>query len=310
MTREERKARREELYGLLGILPERTLPVDCRLVARQECEDYILEKLVLDVRSATAENPQGETIPAYFTRPRGKGTFPAVLFSHSHGGMYDMGKDELLNACPYMYKPGYAAELAKRGIAALAIDHWCFGERSGRSESSAFKTMLWQGEVLWGRMVYDSLKAFDYLCGREDVDGQRIAALGMSMGSTMSWWTAALEERIKVCVDICCLTDFDELVKEDGLDRHGLYYYVPGLRLHFTTAQINGLIAPRPHLSLIGLYDPLTPRAGVERIEQSLKKEYGDLGAEGNLSILRYPVGHRETAAMRADILAFLERHL
>ncbi len=59
-----------------------------------------------------------------------------------------------------------------------------------------FKAMLWQGMVLWGMMVYDSYKAVDYLASRPEVDPSRIATLGMSMGSTMAWWLAALDPRI------------------------------------------------------------------------------------------------------------------
>ena len=33
-----------------------------------------------------------------------------------------------------------------------------------------FKAMLWQGQVLWGMMVYDSLRALDFLVQRPDVD--------------------------------------------------------------------------------------------------------------------------------------------
>lgn len=301
---------RKELYGMLGRLPERNAPVFCRVVDVEEREHYVLEKLILTVRPADPDAPCCEPMPAYFTRPKGMDFYPTVLFSHSHGGQYQMGKDELLDSCSYMYKPGYAEALAKRGIAALAIDHWCFGERSGRAEGNCFKQMLWDGEVMWGRMVYDSLKALDYLCSRDDVDNSRIAALGMSMGSTMSWWVAALDERIKVCVDIHCLTDYDALVQEDGLNRHGFYYFVPGLRRKFTAAQINSLIAPRAHLSTVGLHDALTPQKGVDRIEKELKDVYAQMNASGNLSILRYPVGHRETAEARADILAFLDKHL
>jgi dienelactone hydrolase len=36
-------------------------------------------------------------------------------------------------------------------------------------------------------MVYDTLKATDYLAVRSDVDDARIASLGLSMGSTMAW---------------------------------------------------------------------------------------------------------------------------
>ena len=74
---------------------------------------------------------------------------------------------------------------------------------------------------MWGMMVYDSLRAVDYLVTRADVDAGRIGTIGMSMGSTMGWWLAALDERVKVCVDICCLTDFEALLEEKGLEGHG-----------------------------------------------------------------------------------------
>lgn len=301
--------RRKDLYALLGRLPAKDNAVTCRTVEIVEKEDYILEKLVLTIHAQEGE-PRCEPIPAYFTRPKGMTSYPAVLFSHSHGGFYEKGKDELISPNPYMYKPGYAGELVKRGIAALAIDHWCFGERSGREELSCFKEMLWRGEVMWGRMVYESIKALDYLCTREDVQTDRIGTLGMSMGSTMSWWVAALDERVKVCVDIHCLTDYDAIVEEDGLDRHGIYYFVPDLLNHFTSAQINSLIAPRPHLSTVGLYDGLTPMRGVDKIEKELKEVYTALGAPENTTVLRFPLGHRETAEMRVDILNYLSEKL
>ncbi len=102
-----------------------------------------------------------------------------------------------------------------------------FGERSHATEADTFKAMLWQGQVLWGMMVYDSLRALDFLTARPDVDPQRVGTLGMSMGSTMAWWLAALDTRLKVTVDINCLTDFQALLAENGLSRHGLYYFVP-----------------------------------------------------------------------------------
>ena len=42
--------------------------------------------------------------------------------------------------------------------------------------------MLWKGQVLWGAMVYDNLRALDYLITRSDVDGERIGTMGLSMG--------------------------------------------------------------------------------------------------------------------------------
>jgi len=173
-----------------------------------------------------------------------------------------------------------------------------------------FKDMLWKGQVMWGMMVYDNLRALDYLDTRTDVDNKRIGTIGMSMGSTMSWWLAALDERIKVCVDICCLTDFQSLIEEKGLNLHGIYYFVPDLLNHFTTSQINGLISPRPHFGLAGKLDPLTPQKGLEIINNNLKEIYKADGAPEAWQLKIYDVGHLETAEMRQDIMDFFKKWL
>lgn len=309
--------KRDLLYSLLGDLPPRTRPVGAELIEREEREHYIVEKLMLDL------NPF-ERVPAYFTRPKahgsaplaprlddqGRARFPVVLFNHSHGGRYEIGKDELLRGNTYLVEPSYAEALARAGIAALAIDAWNFGERRGRTESELFKEMLWKGRVLWGMMVYDSLKALDYLETRDDIDPERIGTLGMSMGSTMSWWVAALDPRIKVCVDICGLADYDALIETRGLDGHGIYYYVPSLLKHFTTGEINALIAPRPHLGLAGNLDRLTPAVGLDRIDAHLRDVYAACGRPEAWKMLRFSVGHVETAAMRKAALDFLKEWL
>ncbi|MFB3890973.1 MAG: dienelactone hydrolase family protein [Phycisphaerae bacterium] len=296
--------RRRLLCSLLGDLPARDGRISCKTVSSERLEHYILEKLLLDLNGV-------EDVPAYFVRPpEGDGPMPAVLFNHSHGGNYQQGKEEMLHSSGCLQTPAYAVELTRRGWCGLCIDHWCFGERRGRTETETFKEMLWKGQVLWGMMVFDSLRAIDYLSSRKDVDSSRLATLGLSMGSTMAWWTAALDERIKVCVDICCQTDFQTAIDERLLDGHGIYYFVPNLLKHFSTADINSLIAPRPHLALAGNYDRLTPPRGLDRIDAQLRKAYKAAGAPEAWKMLRYNVGHMETAAMRAEIVAFLEEWL
>ena len=96
--------------------------------------------------------------------------------------------------------------------------------------------------------------------------------------STKAWWLAALDPRVRVCMDVCCLTDFEELIKIHNLSGHGIYYYVPSLLKHFQTAQINELIVPRAHLSVNGRLDELTPPAGVERMRDYLVPLYQKYG--------------------------------
>ena len=300
----EQDVARGKLYALLGELPERDRRVSCRELAVRQFGGNRIETLLLDLNGV-------ESVPAYFVKPAGAtGPLPTVLYNHAHGGDYVLGKQELLNGRSALQDPPYAAALAEAGYASLCIDTWMFGERRGRTESETFKEMLWRGRVLWGMMVYDSLKAIDYLHTRDDVDASRIGTLGLSMGSTMAWWTAALDPRIKVCVDICCLTDFETLIETQGLDGHGIYYYVPSLLKHFSTSDINALIAPRPHLALAGNFDPLTPPAGLERVDRALCQAYEAVGAPEAWKLLRYETGHFETAEMRVAIMAFLERWL
>lgn len=296
--------RRAELYGLLGDLPGRQRPVGGVKTGEATRDGYVLETWQLDLNGI-------EAVPAFLARPAGlSGPRPAVVFNHSHGGGYKIGKNEFVDGRSYLQPVPYANALTDRGYVAVAIDHWVFGERSHTTEGDMFKAMLWQGQVLWGMMVYDSLRAVDWLVSRPDVDATRLATLGISMGSTMAWWLAALDERVKVTVDICCLTDFHTLLAKKDLSAHGVYYYVPRLLQHFTTAQINALIAPRAHLALAGLKDKLTPVEGLDIIERELQRVYADAGHPERWALKRYDVGHMETAEGRDEVLRFLETHL
>ena len=292
--------RRSRLYEMLGDLPDRRRPIGATKGGEVERDGYVLESWVLDLNGF-------EPVPAYLARPKGLcHAAPGVVFDHSHGGGYDIGKKEFVEGRSYMQPVPYAKALTDEGYVALCIDHWCFGERSHATELDTFKAMLWQGQVLWGMMVYDSIRALDWLLTRGDVDASRVATLGMSMGSSMAQWLGALDDRVKVTVDICCLTEYHTLLAEKGLSGHGIYYYVPGLLKEFTASDINALIAPRAHLGLAGTRDKLTPLAGLDVIDRELKATYAEAGHPERWKLLRYDVGHQETAEGRREILAFL----
>jgi len=290
---------RHRLLALLGDLPDRDRPIRAKTISKDSRADFDVETLELDLNGI-------ELVPAYFVKPPGaRGHGPTVLYNHWHGGEYKLGKEQLFRG-----EPSYATSLTSAGYRVLCIDHWAFGVRSTRSEGEIFKRFIWAGRVMWGMMVFDSIRALDYLATRDDVDTDRIGTIGMSMGSTMAWWLAALDERVKVCIDICCLSDFDALLETNAVDGHGVYYFVPSLLKHFTAGAINALIAPRAHLSIAGNKDKFTPPLGLDRVDEHLTRVYRELGAGDQWKQSRYPVGHEETAEMRAEMLAFFERWL
>jgi dienelactone hydrolase len=300
----DRAARRALLWSLLGELPGRSLPVAAEKRGEEQRGGYVLESWVLDLNGI-------EPVPALLARPRGSpGQAPAVLYNHSHGGAYQIGKRELVEGREYLQPTPYAEALTREGWTVLCIDAWCFGERAHETELETFKAMLWQGRVLWGMMLYDSIRALDWLASRPEVDPARLGTLGMSMGSSMAQWVAALDERVKATVDICCLTDYQALLAEKGLAGHGIYYFVPGLLRHFTAGAINALTAPRAHLGLAGRRDPLTPAAGLDAIEREVARAYAEAGHPERWRLLRYDVAHQETPEGREEALAFLRRNL
>jgi cephalosporin-C deacetylase-like acetyl esterase len=299
--------RRKELWALLGDLPWNHRLGPAKLVGTEKHDGYRLERLLLDLNGE-------EPVPALLLIPdKRQERAPGMLYIHWHAGMYGLGKEQLLRGVEA--QPAYAPVCAEKGIVTLAIDSWCFGERQHESdghqgEEDAFKLMLWKGQVLFGMMLFDELRALDYLASRPEVDAKQLGVFGMSMGATKAWWLAALDPRVKLCMDVCCLTDYQELIKNRGLKEHGIYYYVPSLLKHFQTAQINELIVPRAHLSVNGRRDPLTPPAGVQKIRDYLLPLYRTHGKEQDCRIELFDCAHVELPEMRKLILEWIDTTL
>ncbi|HEY8356448.1 MAG TPA: acetylxylan esterase, partial [Ramlibacter sp.] len=164
----------------------------------------------------------------------------------------------------------------------------CFGERSTVSESSASKALLWYGKSLFGQMLCEEAAALAYLSSRPDVDPTRIGALGISMGSTLSYFHAALDERIAAVAHLCCFADQRTMIELGAHDRHGIYMMVPGLLNEADAGSVAALIAPRPQLVCIGTADDLTPPLAVDRAWAELARAYNDTPAQLTVASASY----------------------
>ncbi|MET0435949.1 MAG: dienelactone hydrolase family protein, partial [Devosia sp.] len=198
---------------------------------------------------------------------------------------------------------------ARAGYVTLCIDMPIFGERATVSESFAAKALLWHGKSLFGQMLSDHAAALTYLESRDDVDPTRIGAFGLSMGCVLSYWLAALDDRIAAVAHLCCFADFRTMIELGAHDGHGIYLTVPGLLREADGGTIAGLIAPRPQLICVGEADHLSPPLAVERAWSELVPAYA--GAPGKLEKVSEPgIGHQETPRMREAVLAFFGKWL
>ena len=304
------------LRRLLGDLPGLFAP-QATVLSREQRPGYVFERFRFD-------NGVGDTVFGYALLPTEcAGPGPAILYHHWHADNYELGKDEILtNVHPDL---GFATgeQLVRQGYVVQCIDAYGFGERrfqgpAGNREMGAtveaalFKTFLWEGRTLWGMIVRDDMLALNLLASRPEVDPDRIAAMGVSMGSTRTWWLAAMDERVKVAVCVACLTRYQNLIVRGSVNAHGIYYYVPNMLKEGIDAEsVVGLIAPRPLLTLTGDRDEGSPADGVQIINAFQEHLYPCYGRSDDFRGLLYPgVGHAYTPEMWRETLGWLARHL
>jgi dienelactone hydrolase len=310
----ERKNIRDKLWHLLGKLPPRPKVPQVETLSREDRGEFVVEKFLFD-------NETGARVPGYLLLPKNlSAKAPGVLFCHWHGGEYDIGKEELFQSSHTPEAPGPA--LARRGFVVLGIDAYCFGERNGHGpggpdekgsagEMTASKFNLWVGHTLWGMILRDDLMALDYLASRPEVDANRLGVTGISMGATRTWWLMALDERLKTGVAVACLTRYQNLIEQQELKAHGIYYFVPNLLNHFDTEAIVALIAPRSVLFQTGDQDPGSPIDGVRAIESAVRPVYRLYGKATNFQSVIYPgLGHVYTQEMWNATLVWLTEKL
>ena len=305
---------RNTLVQLMGEIPSRPASPKVQVLSHEDRGTYTLEKFEFN-------NGAGATVPGYFLIPkRGHAPYPAIYYCHWHGGNYDLGKQEIFTT---HHTPQVPAEaLVDAGYVVMATDAYCFGERSGKGpggseetrgaeELSTSKRELWLGRSMWAMIVRDDLMALDYLFTRPEVDRQRVAVTGISMGATRSWWLMAMDERIKTGVAVGCLTRYQDLIEQEKLKAHGIYYFVPGILNHFDTEAIISLIAPRPVLFMTGDEDIGSPVSGILKIEEKVRPVYGLYKKSDAFENIIYPkTGHVYTPDMWDKMLRWMKTRL
>ena len=299
-----------KVVAALGDLPPRPATPKAHLVSAERHPGFRLERLRIfngidGTMSAMMLIPDGVTKPA-----------PTIFWQHSSS----FNHTQLLTPNTNGGAEPLGITFVKRGWVVFAADAAWYGERAGKGPSgtaeltvnqqaSQMKYNLLFGRTLWGMFVRDDLVALDYLCTRPEVDVKHIGTTGISMGSTRSWWLAALDDRIACTVGVACLTRYENLIKHGQLRQHGVYYFADGLLKHFDTEGVISLIAPKPVLFLTGELDAGSPADGIRTIEEKAGGTYRALGIADRFRSIRYPdIGHTYTPTMRKEMLDWFDR--
>jgi cephalosporin-C deacetylase-like acetyl esterase len=309
-TREEIERRRrfirEKILQAIGGLPDRT-PLNPKVTGTLKRDGYRIEKIIFESQPAfyvTANLYLPET---------GRGPYPGILMplGHESGGKAHEAWQRL------------AITFAKSGFAILLYEPVSQGERvqlydpdlggSKVRQATSEHTLAGMQCLLLGHsfarhVIWDGMRALDYLTSRPEVDPSRIGCTGNSGGGTLTAYLSALDDRIKVAAPSCYLTNWKSLIETIG-PQDAEQNLPPFISDGLDQADFVIAFAPKPYLILSAARD-FFPIAGTRQTFGEVKRLYGLMGADEKLNMVEADDQHGYTRPRRLAAYRWMNRWL
>ncbi len=287
---------RRKLAQLVGDMPADRVALNVRSLWKREHPLGTIEKIVLTTEQFS-DMPAFVCIPHHAQPPY---DWMICLQGHSTGMHNSIAVDRDDNTHPIQVKGDrdFALGCMERGVAAIAIEQRCFGERREQAQKQIAThgchdgTMqaLMLGRTMIGERVWDVDRTIDYLSSRDDVNMKTLGVMGNSGGGTISLFSAALLPRIQVAMPSCYFCTFADSIMSIY---HCADNYVPGLLKVAEMPDVMGLFAPKPVVLVAGKEDPIFPLPAVRKAFRRLKQIYTAAGAADRCHLVIGPEGHR-----------------
>ena len=294
---------REELFEMLGLSPRPTkTDLKPTLTGRVEHAEFFVEKLHF-------QSLPGLYVTANLYVPKNlKGRAPAILYGCGHALVKD-GPASLGNKTGYQH---HGAWFARHGYVCLAIDTIQLGELEGVHHGTRRFGQFWwnsRGYTPAGVEAWNGIRALDYLQSRPEVDPEKIGMTGRSGGGAYTWYTAALDDRIKVAVPVAGITDLHNHVIDGAVKGHcDCMFMVNTYRWDY--AKLAALLAPRPLLLANSDKDTIFPLDGVLRVHGELARLYALHHASDKLGLLITEGPHKDTQDLQVPAFRWFNRWL
>jgi dienelactone hydrolase len=294
---------REELFEMLGLSPrpEQT-DLKATITGRVEHAEFTVENLHF-------QSLPGLYVTANLYVPKNlTARAPAILYACGHAEVKD-GKTSLGNKTGYQH---HGAWFARHGYVCLMIDTIQLGELAGVHHGTRRFGQFWwnsRGYTPAGVEAWNGLRALDYLQSRPEVDPEKIGMTGRSGGGAYTWFTAALDDRIKVAVPVAGITDLHNHVVDGVVKGHcDCMFMVNTYRWDY--AKLAALLAPRPLLLANSDKDTIFPLDGVLRVHGELARLYALHKASDKLGLLITEGPHKDTQDLQVPAFRWFNRWL
>ena len=235
----------------------------------------------------------------------------------------------------------WANELARRGYAVLAHDTFLFGSRrarlgdlpevltkgrkevtpeseaeikayntfAGEHESVVAKSLFCAGTTWPGVFTAEDQRALDYLCGRDDVDSDRVGCAGLSGGGLRTVLLGGLDPRIRCACCVGMMTTWKDYLL-NKTHTHTWMIYVPGLPAWLDYPEILALRVPLPTMVLNDSEDTLFTLEGMRQADRVMGDVYKKAGASDRYKCSFYPGPHKFDLPMQAEAFGWFDRWL
>jgi dienelactone hydrolase len=295
----------DSMQLVMGPLPAaEVVPLDLQIEATEELPSVRRQRI-------TFRSEGEDRVPAYLLIPKGLAygaKVPAVLCLHETtplGKSEPAGWGEKTNL-------HYALELAERGYVTLAPDYPNFGDYKFDAYAHGFSSASMKG-------IVNHRRAVDLLRSLPQVDPERIAVIGHSLGGHNALFIAAFDPRIKAVVTSCGFTSFAKY-KEGDLTGWSHKGYMPRIaevygkdpkRMPFDFTEVLAALAPRPVFINAPLGDDNFAVSGVRDCVASARVVYQTIyHAGGNLHVVYPAGGHDFPPQARQAAYEFLAQSL
>ena len=297
------KKRRDSLRRSLGEMPKRS-PLNARVTGTITENGFTIEKILF-------ESQPGFHVTANLYRPGGAGPFPAILHPVGHsenGKAYDS------------YQRANRL-LVQNGFVVLCFDPIGQGERKqligpngkplhrGSHEHQELGVApILLGRSLGGYMVWDGVRAIDYLCSRPDVDPKRIGCTGNSGGGNLTSYLMAYDERIVAAAPGCFMTTHRRKNESPGPGDAEQNLFAQ-IRDGFDHPDFILARAPQPTLILSATKD-FVPIEGAWEAFRQAKRVYTQLGYPERVQLIEANEKHGFSQRLREGALRFFAHWL
>ena len=305
---ERQKWVHETLLDVVGPFPEKT-PLNPKVLRVVKKDGYRIEHIVY-------ESQPGFYVTSSMFIPSGlkkSNKAPVIIYVSGHsekGYRDDVYQHILLN-------------LVKKGFIVFAFDPVGQGERleyydpkTGKSSiggptsehsypgTQAFIT----GSSQVRYMIWDGIRAIDYLLTRKEIDPARIGITGRSGGGTQSTCIAAMDDRIYAAAPENYITNFTRLLQSIG-PQDAEQNMFNAIQKGIDHADFLLVRAPKPALMLTTTRDFFSIQGAMETAKQ-VSGIYKAYGKEDNFGRVEDDAPHASTRKNREAMYAFFQKTL